>query len=838
MKSDTAGSLAGTVELSGARQKTAQRINCFHCGLPARDTRYSVVIDGEPRPMCCPGCQAVASAIVAGDLQQFYRYRARDSERPEESDATAFAAFDLPEVQADIVRGQADGSAAVDLAITGMTCAACAWLIEQHVGRLPGVVQVGVNVSRHRARVVWDPEKTTLSALLASFVAIGYRASPLGETNGLDELAAEQRRHLLRLGVAGIGMMQVGMLAVALYAGAIQGMDAHWGQLLRWASLLVASPVVFYSARPFFAGALRSLRVWHLTMDVPVALAIGIAYASSAWATISGGGEVYFDAVSMFTFFLLLGRFLELRVRYRNELRMGEVQQKLPLTALRVAGEGHELVPVKSLRVGDQVRVGEGEYLPVDGEVIEGESRVVEAMLTGEQAPVLKKPGAEVYAATLNTRNGLLVRVTAVGAGTRLAAVVATMDRALTEKPPQVAMADRLAGLFVGVVLCVALLVFAFWWQYRPDDALWVTLSVLVVTCPCALSLATPAALASATYFLRRRGLLVRRGHTLQALASIDRVIFDKTGTLTHGELSIAEVQCCAHAAPVDRARALALAAALERACRHPVARALATHDTGIRAGQVDYQPGGGVSGIIHGERLALGSASYVGQTLGCVIAEPQHAMKAVEGFYYQRVVLADARGALAWIVLADGLRPGVRGALECISRLGLEIELLSGDQSSAVGRLAGELGIAQWRAACSPEQKLARVRKLQARGEAVLMVGDGINDVPVLSGADVAVAVDQSTDFTRQAADAVLLHGDLAVLAESIRHARRAARVIRQNLGWALFYNVAALPLAAMGLVPPWAAAIGMSASSVLVVLNALRLQRPVAPGRARVTG
>ncbi len=811
---------------------------CFHCNLPVpADFDASVVIDGQQQPMCCPGCQAAASAIVEGGLAKFYHYRFGTQQLPnisDRNDSDAFSAYDLPGVQEEFVynvdadtEGTASGLSGAELLVEGITCAACAWLIEHHLGRIPGVQTVAVNVTNHRCRIEWDSQKVALSRLLRELTRIGYRCRPASDDAVREQRARENRRALQRLGVAGIGMMQAGLLAVALYAGAFDDMELQWRQFLRWVSLLVATPVVLFSAAPFFAAAWRSLKSGHLVMDVPVSLAIGLAYSASAWATISGAGEVYFDSVSMFTFFLLSGRYLEMRVRHRNELQMEGLGQLLPPVATRVdrgqpGKQASEVqVPVKALRAGNLVRVAQGEVIPCDGTVRDGTSHVIEAVLTGEQNPIGKSPGSKLSAGTVNTENPLLIEVSAVGSDTRLSAILRLVERAQMEKPRQVVMADRLAAYFVGLVLLLATGVYLFWWQIEPSRALWVTLSVLVVTCPCALSLATPAALAVATRQIRQLGLLVGRGHVLDALRQADRVVFDKTGTLTTGHMAIARVFGYGE---VSESKVLAIAAALEVDSRHPIARAFI--DCGaeqcLTATDVDNRTGAGVTGVIDGVRYAVGKSSWINELFGRDAKPPQRLMP---GEVW--ILVASEQALLGWVVLRDQLREDAAATVAGLGELGLESEVLSGDHPEAARAIAAQAGIDRWQGGVSPEQKLNHIRSLQAQGHRVVMVGDGINDVPVLSGANVSVAMGNAADIARIHADSILISGHLQTLVDAVRFARRTETVIRQNLAWALIYNALALPLAAMGHVPPWVAAIGMSASSLAVVLNALRLRR-----------
>ncbi len=823
--------------------------DCYHCGLPVPvGSDFFVSIEGRDRAMCCPGCQAVATAIVDGGLGNFYRYRATSGVaegglRPEsQTDTRRWQVFDLDEVQVDFVVRETDESGAerrqAQLLIEGITCAACVWLIEHHLGKIPGVLGIKVNASSHRCSLRWDPSRQNLSVLMGELAAIGYLPQPATDDRQQELWKRENRQALMRLGVAGFGMMQVGMVAIALYAGGLQGIAHNWEHYLRWISLLIATPVVGYSARPFFNAAWRSLRTRHLSMDVPVSIAIAGAFLASCWATLFGGGEVYFDSVSMFTFFLLLGRYLEMRARHHNSVATGNMAQLMPLTARRlIVGDGAENgsageqdVPLKSLQPGDRVLVKSGETLPCDGIVVAGRSEVVEALLTGEPLPVSKAAGDRVAAGTLNSDSALTVEVTAVGAATQLSAIERLVNQAEADKPGQVALADRMAGYFVAAVLLIAVVVFTLWSWLEPSRALWITLSVLVVTCPCALSLATPAALTAATASLRREGLLVTRGHVIESLNRVTRVVFDKTGTLTLGEVRLEDTRLLDQA--VDTRFAQSVAKALEQESNHPIANAFAALNNvevaEIKAGSLRQVTAAGVEGVVVGGvggeiTYRLGAPTFV----SAIFTEPGSVPIIEPGDGKQWLLLGCEQGPIAWFALSDQLRDSARPLVGRLKSAGLGVELLSGDKSAAVAALATELGIDNYRAGVTPDDKLAHIRQLQSEGEIVLMVGDGINDVPVLSGADVSVAMASATDLAQTRADSVLLHGDLMVIDRAMAIARRGRRIIRQNLGWALAYNGLALPLAALGWVPPYAAAIGMSASSLVVIANALRLNK-----------
>ncbi|MFA7386659.1 MAG: heavy metal translocating P-type ATPase, partial [Thiohalobacteraceae bacterium] len=559
---------------------------CFHCGLPVpHGSHYSATIDDVEQPMCCPGCEAVARSIVAAGLTDFYRYRTEVSPTAQGLVPEALRQLDLydrPEIQRTFVKVDPQNLREASLILEGIVCAACVWLNERHVGRLPGVIEFQVNYATHRARVKWDDSRTHLSEILRAISAIGYIAHPFDPGRQEAVFKRERSQALRRVAVAGLGMMQVMMLAVALYAGDYTGIDASLEQFLRWVSFVIALPVIGYSAQPFFKSAWRDLQLRRLGMDVPVALAMGAAFLASAWHTIIGSGEIYFDSVIMFSFFLLSGRYLEMIARHRAGQAAEELVRLLPATATRITARGDELVAVAELVPGDRVRIKPGEAVPADGTVLEGISSVDEALVTGESLPQPRRAGAGLIGGTMNIESPLVMRVDKVGEDTVLSAIVRLLDRAQTEKPHVALVADRVAAWFVAGLLLLAGAVAWYWWQVDPERAFAITLSVLVVTCPCALSLATPVAVTAATGALTRLGVLTTRSHALETLARVTHLVFDKTGTLTEGRLELTEVLSLGDLVP-DRCRALA--AALEQGSEHPLARALT--DGGKASGSV-----------------------------------------------------------------------------------------------------------------------------------------------------------------------------------------------------------------------------------------------------------
>lgn len=827
---------------------------CYHCGLPVPEkTDFTLAIDGQQRAMCCPGCTAVAATIIGSGLGDFYSFR-REQLKQAAPEKTEFSDWDIPSLQNDYVSLDTQGPSQsvvrrIRVHIGNISCAACVWLIEKQLEKLSGIEQVLINGTTHRGEISWNPERLKLSAILSAMADIGYLVTPINNQSQLPDLKQQSRKMLLRLGVAGLAMMQTTMVAIALYAGALQGIEAQWQHLLRVVSVILVTPVVFYSAQPFFINAWRSLRLGHLVMDVPVAVAIALAYCASLWATWQQSGEVYFDSVAMFTFFLLLGRFAEQRIRFRNLLSVNGHNCLLPPAAtkiLSIDGTSQcKTVPIKTLVLNDLVYVEAGQTIPCDGTVTKGISQVSEAVLTGELCPVRKQTGQTVRAGSVNGANPLVIKVSAVGRQTRLSGIMELAERAALEKPVWVSFADRIAGWFVAAVLVIATVVGLFWSQYDPSRALWVTLSVLVVTCPCALSLATPTVLALASSLLRSRGVLINRGHVLEKLSQVDHVIFDKTGTLTEGNLLLTKVIPAAAILPSSLKQVVIWAASLEQGSQHPIARAL-NKSTLLPVVDQQFIVGNGVLGkIAHDsgmlQEFAFGSPAWVAHVMGLA---RQPTLNAEYGVQVALARKREWRGKeraewVASLVFDDQLRTAADHVVRKLNSQGLQVHLLSGDPSSAAAKIVHSLQLHSTAFGLQPEHKLAALKRLQQRGHKVLMVGDGINDIPVLQAADVSIAMGAASELSQISADAILLNNDLGMLPDAVALARRARHIIRQNIGWAIGYNTLALPLAAMGYVPPWAAAIGMSASSLLVLLNALRLKRsqpPATPAMAAV--
>ncbi|QBE63847.1 heavy metal translocating P-type ATPase [Pseudoduganella lutea] len=797
---------------------------CFHCGLPVpAGSDWHVQIDGAPRDMCCPGCAAVAQTIVDIGQAGYYSDRTGFAATADGADAVCVPP-ELRLYDGDSRFVAEDGGMEAVLLVEGIRCAACVWLVEGRLLALPGVTLASLNVATERLTVRWHPGRVELSALLHALRTIGYAAWPYDTARHEEQLRKAARTLGRQLFVAGLSMMQVMMYVAPAYLAGDGMLDADMAALMRWASLLLTIPAVVYSAQPFFLGALASLRARAVGMDVPVALGIAAAFGGSVAATVRGTGDTYFDSVTMFVFLLLASRWLELHARRKAAGTLERMRHGLPAAATRFAswpGSGKtSVVAAATLVAGDHVFVRTGEAFAADGIIAEGRTCVDLALLTGESAPQPRAPGEHVPGGAINASGAVVLRVTKPVAESTLSGLLNLVERAGGAKPRIAQWADQVASRFTAALLLLALLAGVAWHFVDPARAWPVAIAVLVVSCPCALSLATPSALAAATDALLGKGVLVMQPHVLETLHRATHVVFDKTGTLTAGCPAVQSVQ--AHG-DIDRDACIAIATALEKASLHPVGRAivalgekLAWH--GWPATGLSETPGMGMEGTVRGRRYRLGNGNFVAAMAG---GTPPPAEPDTTAVY-----LGTDGQWLACFAITDPLRPDAQATIAHFRAQGKQVILLSGDRQVVADAVAARLGIGTAIGDCLPARKLDYVQRLQREGAIVAMVGDGINDAAVLSAADVSFAMGGGAELAQVHADAVLLHGRLGLVADAAATAGAAMRVIRQNLAWACVYNAVAIPAAAIGLLGPWLSGVGMAASSALVILNALRLR------------
>jgi Cu2+-exporting ATPase len=761
-----------------------------------------------------------------------------------------FSALDDPEEQRAFTEGSdtsRSGAAESLLVVQGMYCAACADTVEAALKAQPGVLRAEVNAASRRLRLHWDPKQIRLSELAQAVGRSGYRVLPLSQALSLGQRLAETRKALWRLFVAGFCMMQVMMYAWPAYVSEPGEIPADIAQLLNWGSWIVSIPVLLFASGPFLGGAWRDLKQGRVGMDTPVSVGILVTFFVSTAATLQPtgpwGSEVWFDSLTMFVFFLLGGRYLELKARDRTAGALDALVSRLPETCERELPDGRwELVAVRRLRQDDVVRIPAGQAFPGDGVLLDASASVDEALLTGEARPVRRNSGESVVAGSFNLAGPVRVRLTAVGAGTRFAQIVALMERAATEKPRLAILADRIAAPFLVLVLLAAAAAAVYWWPTDPHRALSTAVAVLIVTCPCALSLATPAAMLASAGALARQGVLVRRLQAFEALDGVDVVVFDKTGTLTEDQARLQSV----HTRPgVSREQALGWAGALAAASRHPVSRAIVEAAGTFPAPGVLHQisetAGRGLSGQDgDGGTWRLGSARF------CGLEDSVLAARGVMPSDTPVAHLVDAQGWVATFAIDESVRPDAAATVARLQSMGVQTWLLSGDRQPAAWRVARAVGISQVVAGASPEQKLAELQALQAQGHRVAMVGDGLNDGPVLARANASMALGHALPLAQSQSDLVLQGGRLADVADTLVLARATMRTVRQNLVWAGLYNAVCVPLALVGWMPPWLAGLGMAASSLFVIANALRLSRrgtvatpsPASPVPAPVAG
>ena len=841
---------------------------CFHCGDPLPNAPFYTPVLGAARAMCCLGCELAAQSIVEAGLEQYYLDRSTINRTASLPDALyQLQAYDHRDVQAQFVYQQ-DHLSVAELSVANLRCAACSWLIESRLHALDGVAQCQVNLTQQRMRVLWDDTRLPISQILAAIQAIGYDAKPYRQDTHVAMLARHNRRMVFQLGVAALGAMQAMMFAVGMYFGDYYGMAAQDKQFLRWVSLFVSIPVVLLAGAPFFASAWSALRARQVNMDVPIALAIVLTFAASMYATTSGTGETYYDSVSMLIFFLLAGKYVEHNARSKAANLAQDLVVVEPIlvaklgthdvfTANQLAAMSgahmdallknadtvtpDNLVSAPALNVGDIVRIDAGSSVISDGILLSARATVSQSLLTGESDLIVKQRGDTIVGGSQNDSQPFVMQVTALPDDSQIGIIDRLVNRALSEKPQIALRADRMARWFVARVLLIASVVFIAWYIIEPAQAVWATVAVLVATCPCALSLATPIALTVATNRLASLGFLATRGHTLGALANVTHVAFDKTGTLTYGQPKLLHIETLSDADSQANADALlAIAAGMEVGSRHPIAHALLGAASQLHLPtltHLQHVAGGGITAAIGEQHYRLGHSAFAlaapHASQGRALSDlPDSDLPNLAAHSASTSVTLSRQTATGWQALAhfyfhDKVRETAQATVAGLQAAGIEVLILTGDPSAQAQQVGQALGIDAVYQGLTPDDKLAHIKTLQAQGAVVQMVGDGVNDAPVLAGADVSTAMAGAADLAQVASDSVLIGGNLTAIRHAHTVARKTEHIIKQNMRWAIGYNIAVLMPAALGYVPPWLAAIGMSLSSFGVVMNALRLKR-----------
>jgi P-type Cu2+ transporter len=789
--------------------------SCFHCHEPLAGSSLLAQVGERCEPVCCAGCLAVAELIAGSGLGDFYHRRSSPSQRPASGGEDTWQAYADAAVAAEFVRLRG-GISSLTLIIEGLRCSACSWLIERTLGTLIGVHRVSVNPTTGRGVVEWQSDVIAMPAIMHSIAQLGYRPHPLTAAHVAQVHRQEQRSALKQLMVAGFGMMQVMMFAIGGYAAELAGetLDPVLARYFQVISLLISALVLFYAGRSYLVNAWHNVRTRSLGMDLPVGSALLLAFGASTWNTWRADGAVYFDSITMFVFFLNLSRFTVLSVRHRTNSVTDALAQHLPAIAQRVDGPNLESVPLRQLKPGDTVLVRSGDIVPVDGVIASGATSINEAWLSGESLPLPRRSGDTVSCGSVNAGSPIQVRATATAQFTSLMGIADLLEHAQLQKPAALHLADRHAAIFLRCVLAASSVVFTAWLAIDASQALPILLAMLIVACPCAFSIAMPAVLAATAAELARRGVLVTRVDALESLAKIHRVIFDKTGTLTHGVLSLTQ---CRVLGSLAREECLATAAALEHSSEHPIAAAFSSQPTTLVAEHVSTCAGRGIEGEIAGILYRIGTPAFVAEL--CTL------VPALETQATGSILLASSRELLAAFDTSAALREDSIVAASELQHLGIRTEILSGDSAAAVHDIARRCRIETFAARCLPADKLDRVRTLQQAGEIVAMLGDGINDAPVLAAADVSIAMGRGAALALASADCIIVSERPSLLPAMITVARKSVRIARQNLVWSATYNFTALPLAALGWIPPWVAALGMAASSILVLLNSLRM-------------
>lgn len=806
--------------------------NCFHCDLPLPTDEVipRLEVDSIEREFCCNGCHAVCNAIVEAGLSDYYRHRtesaasSRGDVLPDFLDRVGL--YDRPEIQKEFV-SLGNGWKEAYLLLENIRCPACLWLNERHLRSLKGVLDVHIDDVTQRARVRWDPEAIKLSGILKAITDIGYVAHPYDASRSVQLQKIRQRRSTERLFFAGaIGMLVMNFSLATYFLGGPDpsGQLPLWITIGRWTGLILATLILAYPGQEFFAGAWNDLKNKRLGMDVPVVLGLLTAYMGSMHSTVTGVGEVYFDSIAMFVFFLLIARRFELRGKLLAADRLERLASIIPGTSVRINEDGSRAqVATEVLVPGDLVRLKPGETVPVDGILSDGSSSFDESLLTGESMPVLKREGDTLVAGSVNGDQPVTMTATRSLQGSALSEIRESVERGLEQRPRYALLAEQVATGFVAVILLLAFATAWYWLRTDPDMWLPSTIAVLIVTCPCALALATPVALTISAGRMIRHGVLPLRMDAIDALATSRDFVFDKTGTLTSGTPELEKIITLAG---VDKDDMLQVATSMSVDSEHPLSRALraACSRPVLDTEQVNNHPGSGISAKLNDSDWRFGNSRFVESAV--ISPDMKNQVEGLRSSGNTVSLLSDGHSVKAAFVFSDPIRKGVELMLEELEQSGVErFTLLSGDTNVALSRLAEKLGISEAKGEMSPADKQEWINARQREGRCIAMFGDGINDSPALAAADVSISFSDATDIANVSSDFLLLGSDASVLAKARELARNTRRNIKQNFAWAAGYNFIAVPFAAMGMIPPWGAAIGMSLSSLVVVVNALRL-------------
>jgi len=805
-------------------------LECFHCNLPVLSkNKYSMIVNGVLKLMCCPGCLAVTKFILDSGFGDYYLYRNAHGNTIDDlflKDKTLFDTYDDKFIQNKFINKMENNLSYIVIAIDGITCAACTWLIERHMKKLKGIHKVFVNLATCRAQITWNILELPLSTLLREFKYIGYNAYPYTPKKQEEFYKNEYKKELKKLLIAGLCMAQVMMLSVALYVGESKDMGHSYWFFMRLMCFLITCPVLFFSAKGIFYNAWRSIKNKSFGMDITVSLSLCLACIASVKNLLHGFGDVYFDSICMFVFFLLIGRFLEMRARHHAGEIVYSLQELNTGTATIIKKNDNTVVKIKTIEdieLNDYILIKSGEIIPMDGIIVDGFSNVNESMLTGEAVPIFKKLGDNVIGGSCNIENNIVIKATKTKNTSTISIIIQLLEQAGTVKPEINTLINSITGYFVFTVLILTLITAMIWIQLGNDNTLDIILSMLVITCPCALSLATPVAITSSANALAKSGFLITREYTLEKLCTVTDIIFDKTGTLTVNNFILNKIKLNSN---INIKQAFLLALMLEKDSKHPIAKAFTSSkfkfskiELLFSKTDVKNYVNQGLEGIINGTTYRLGKASF--------IKNWTDQFTDVRKKYNDEIwiTLASKKKVLAWFNLINPLRTD---ALDCINQLkclNINIHVLSGDSSQNVDFIADILKIKNRNKNKTVTDKLEYINSLKKNNAITLMIGDGINDAPALNASNISVAMGSGADLAKINSDSILLNNNLINIAKSIKHSKKNKFIIKQNIIWAIFYNLIGLVFAAFGFITPYYASIGMSGSSLIVILNSLRL-------------